>query len=45
MPRAIYAPATFIRCDDGVLTLTVPKSEEKKPKQIKVKATKKLEGK
>jgi DNA polymerase-3 subunit gamma/tau len=24
MPRAIYAPATFIRCDDGVLTLSVP---------------------
>ena len=24
MPRAIYAPATFIRCADGVLTLAVP---------------------
>jgi HSP20 family protein len=31
--------------DDGVLTLTVPKSEEKKPKQIKIKATKQIEGK
>jgi DNA polymerase-3 subunit gamma/tau len=24
MPRAIYAPATFVRCDEGVLTLAVP---------------------
>jgi DNA polymerase-3 subunit gamma/tau len=24
MPRAIYAPATFVRCVDGVLTLSVP---------------------
>ena len=31
--------------DDAVLTLTVPKSEEKKPKQIKIKATKQIEGK
>ena len=32
--------------DDGVLTLTIPKAEEVKPKQIKVKAKKQItEGK
>ena len=30
--------------DNGVLTLTLPKAEEVKPKQIKVKAKKMLEG-
>ena len=35
------AQATF---DDGVLTLTMPKSEETKPKQIKVTAKKAIEG-
>ena len=35
------ADATF---EDGVLTLTMPKSEETKPKQIKIKSKKAIEG-
>ena len=35
------ADATF---EDGILTLTIPKAEEAKPKAIKVKGVKKLEG-
>jgi HSP20 family protein len=30
--------------EDGILTLTLPKAEEVKPKQIKVKASKMIEG-
>ena len=36
------AEASF---DNGILTLTIPKSEETKPKQIKVKAKGVIEGK
>ena len=36
------AEATF---DNGVLTLTIPKAEEQKPKQIKVKPKGAIEGK
>lgn len=35
------ANATF---EDGILTLTMPKSEETKPKQIKIKSKKAIEG-
>jgi HSP20 family protein len=35
------AEATF---ENGILTLTLPKAEEAKPKQIKVKAKKMIEG-
>jgi HSP20 family molecular chaperone IbpA len=31
--------------ENGVLTLSLPKAEEAKPKQIKVKARKVIEGK
>ena len=36
------AEATF---EDGILTLTIPKSERVRPKQIKVKAKGTIEGK
>jgi HSP20 family protein len=31
--------------EDGILTITVPKAEEEKPKRIEVKATKPVEAK
>ena len=31
--------------DDGILTVTVPKAEEEKPKKIEVKAQKAVEAK
>jgi len=39
--KADKAEATF---ENGVLTLTLPKAEEAKPKQIKVKAKQTIEG-
>jgi len=39
--KAEKAEATF---ENGVLTLTLPKAEEAKPKQIKVKAKQMIEG-
>ena len=37
LPKAVKADAVAARYQDGVLTITLPKSEEVKPKQIEVK--------
>jgi HSP20 family protein len=39
LPRAIDADRARTTFDNGVLTLTLPKSEDAKPKQIKVEST------
>jgi HSP20 family protein len=38
LPGELDAGKSEATFDNGVLTLTIPKSEEKKPKQIKIKA-------
>jgi len=38
LPRGLKTDKTEADFEDGVLTVTVPKSEEAKPRQIKVKA-------
>jgi len=44
LPDDVDANKIDAAFEDGVLTLTIPKSEERKPKQIKVKATKQIKG-
>lgn len=39
LPRGLKTDKAEATFEDGVLTLTIPKSEEIKPKQIKVKAS------
>ena len=38
LPRGLKTDRAEANFDDGILTLTIPKAEEAKPKQIKVKA-------
>jgi HSP20 family protein len=45
LPVAVKSDKAEAVFENGVLTLTLPKAEEAKPKQIKVKAKKVIEGK
>ena len=45
LPVAVKSDKAEALFENGVLTLTLPKAEEAKPKQIKVKAKKAIEGK
>jgi HSP20 family protein len=45
LPVAVKTDKADAVFENGVLTLTLPKAEEAKPKQIKVKAKKVIEGK
>lgn len=45
LPVAVETDKAEAVFENGVLTLTLPKAEEAKPKQIKVKAKKAVEGK
>lgn len=45
LPRSLNTDETEATFEDGVLTVTIPKAEEAKPKAIKVKAGKQIEGK
>jgi HSP20 family protein len=45
LPVAVKSDKAEALYENGVLTLTLPKAEEAKPKQIKVKAKKVIEGK
>ena len=42
LPRAVEADAAKTSFENGVLTLTLPKTADAKPKQIKVQATKQI---
>ena len=42
LPRAVDADKASTAFDNGVLTLTLPKSEDAKPKQIKVEAAQQI---
>jgi HSP20 family protein len=42
LPRAVEADAAKTTFENGVLTLTLPKTADAKPKQIKVEATKQI---
>ena len=42
LPRAVDADQASTAFDNGVLTLTLPKSEDAKPKQIKVEAARQI---
>ena len=44
LPRAVDADKASTAFDNGVLTLTLPKSEDAKPKQIKVEAARRISG-
>ncbi len=44
LPQGLNTEKTEANFEDGVLTLTIPKSEQVKPKQIKVKTKKITEG-
>ncbi|MFA7179014.1 MAG: Hsp20/alpha crystallin family protein, partial [Dehalococcoidales bacterium] len=44
LPAAVNADKAEAVFENGVLTLTLPKAEEARPKQIKVKTTKMIEG-
>jgi len=44
LPGVVNTDKAEANFEDGVLTLTIPKSEEKKPKQIKVKAKAAIEA-
>ncbi|MDD2471589.1 MAG: Hsp20/alpha crystallin family protein, partial [Dehalococcoidales bacterium] len=44
LPAAVNADKAEAVFENGVLTLTLPKAEEAKPKQIKVKSSKLIEG-
>ena len=45
LPSGLNTDKAEADFDDGILTLTIPKSEETKPKQIKVKAKGVIESK
>jgi len=45
LPRGLNTDKAKAGFDNGILTLTIPKSEKTKPKQIKVKAKGVVEGK
>lgn len=45
LPKSLKGDEAEASFDNGVLTLKIPKAEEAKPKQIKVKASGVLEGK
>jgi len=45
LPSGLNTDKAEADFDNGILTLTIPKSEEIKPKQIKVKAKGVIEGK
>ena len=45
LPSGLNTDKAEANFDNGILTLTIPKSEEIKPKQIKVKAKGGIEGK
>ena len=45
LPRDLVTDKVEARFEDGVLTLTIPKSEESKPRTIEVKGVRELEGK
>jgi HSP20 family protein len=45
MPQGVKANEIVAGYEDGVLTVSVPKAEEEKPKRIEVKATKTVEAK
>ena len=42
LPRAVDADKAETSFEDGVLTLTLPKTPDARPKQIKVEATKQI---
>jgi HSP20 family protein len=42
LPRAIDADAAHTKFEQGVLTLTLPKTADAKPKQIKVGASEQI---
>lgn len=44
LPAAVNADRADAVFENGVLSLTLPKAEEARPKQIKVKTTKMIEG-
>ncbi|MGE5620853.1 MAG: Hsp20/alpha crystallin family protein, partial [Sphingomonadaceae bacterium] len=43
LPQGVKADEIQANYDDGILTVTVPKVEEEKPKKIEVKAKKAVE--
>jgi HSP20 family protein len=45
LPQGVKADEIAAAYDDGILTVTVPKVEEEKPKRIEVKAKKAVEAK
>jgi HSP20 family protein len=45
LPQGVRPEEIAAAYDDGILTVTVPKAEEEKPKKIEVKATKAVEAK
>lgn len=45
LPAGLKTDKAEASFEDGILTLTIPKAEEAKPKQIKIKATKTTEEK
>ncbi len=45
LPQGVKADEIQAAYDDGILTVTVPKAEEEKPKKIEVKAKKAVETK
>jgi len=44
MPQALQTDKAEATADDGILTITIPRAEEAKPKTIEVKAKKAIEG-
>ncbi|MCH8087947.1 MAG: Hsp20/alpha crystallin family protein [Chloroflexi bacterium] len=45
LPKGLVTDKVEARFEDGVLTLTIPKAEESKPRTIEVKGVLELEGK
>lgn len=45
LPQGMKVEDITANYEDGILTITVPKAEEEKPKRIEVKATKPVEAK
>lgn len=44
MPQGVNADGIVAAYEDGILTVTVPKVEEEKPKRIEVKAKKTVDA-